>query len=68
VIRAIFYNFADGEVARHIPRVWDTATPEAALADCESAFGGRRPGVIDGPPPRRLRNSGRRLWSHAGLS
>jgi hypothetical protein len=48
VIRAIFYNFADGEVARHIPRVWDTATPEAALADCESAFGGRRPGVIDG--------------------
>jgi hypothetical protein len=32
VIHAIFYNFADGEVARHIPRVWDTATPEAALA------------------------------------
>jgi hypothetical protein len=32
VVRAIFYNFADGEVARHIPRVWDTATPQAALA------------------------------------
>lgn len=32
VVHAIFYNFADGEVARHIPRVWDTATPEAALA------------------------------------
>jgi hypothetical protein len=32
VVHAIFYNFADGEVARHIPHVWDTATPEAALA------------------------------------
>ena len=31
-VHAIFYNFADGEVARHIPRVWNTATPEAALA------------------------------------
>src|SRR5690348_7072347 len=32
VVHAIFYNFAGGEVARHIPRVWDTATAEAALA------------------------------------
>lgn len=32
VVHAVFYNFADGEVARHIPRVWDTVTPEAALA------------------------------------
>jgi hypothetical protein len=32
VVHASFYNFADGEVARHIPRVWDTTTPEAALA------------------------------------
>jgi hypothetical protein len=32
VVHAIFYNFAAGEVARHIPRVWDTVTPEAALA------------------------------------
>jgi hypothetical protein len=32
VVHAAFYNFADGEVARHIPRVWDTTTPEAALA------------------------------------
>ena len=31
VVHAVFYNFADGEVARHIPRVWETATPEAAL-------------------------------------
>lgn len=32
VVHAVFYNFADGEVARHIPRVWDTTTPAAALA------------------------------------
>lgn len=32
VVHAAFYNFADGEVARHIPSVWATATPEAAHA------------------------------------
>ena len=32
VVHALFYNFADGEVARHIPHVWDIATPEAVLA------------------------------------
>ena len=32
VVHALFYNFADGEVARHIPGVWDTVTPEAANA------------------------------------
>ncbi len=32
VVHAVFYNFAEGEVARHIPRVWDTATREDALA------------------------------------
>ena len=32
VVHAAFYNFADGEVARHIPKVWDTTTPEAAHA------------------------------------
>jgi len=31
VVHAIFYNFAPGEAARHIPRVWDLITPEAAL-------------------------------------
>jgi hypothetical protein len=30
VVHAAFYNFASGEVARHIPKVWDTTTPEAA--------------------------------------
>ncbi|MBE8526094.1 MarR family transcriptional regulator [Amycolatopsis sp. H6(2020)] len=32
VVHAIFYNFAPGEVARHLPKVWDLTTPEAALA------------------------------------
>lgn len=32
VVDAIFYNFAPGEVARHIPKVWRTTTPEAAIA------------------------------------
>jgi hypothetical protein len=32
VVHALFYNFAEGEVARHIPRVWDMVTPEAASA------------------------------------
>jgi hypothetical protein len=32
VVHAIFYNFAPGEAARHIPRVWDLITPEEALA------------------------------------
>ncbi|OXM54372.1 SCO6745 family protein [Amycolatopsis alba] len=32
VVHAVFYNFAPGEVARHIPKVWDLTTPEAALA------------------------------------
>lgn len=32
VVHALFYNFAAGEVARHIPRVWDRVTPEAANA------------------------------------
>src|SRR3954470_16770516 len=32
VVHAAFYNFADGEAARHIPKVWDKTTPEAAHA------------------------------------
>lgn len=33
VVHAPFYNFADGEVvARHVPKVWATTTPEAAHA------------------------------------
>ena len=32
VVDALFYNFAPGEVGRHIPKVWRTTTPEAAIA------------------------------------
>jgi hypothetical protein len=32
LVHALFYNFAPGEVARHIPRVWDLVTPESANA------------------------------------
>ncbi|HVW34086.1 MAG TPA: MarR family transcriptional regulator [Acidimicrobiia bacterium] len=32
VVDALFHNFAPGEVARHIPKVWRTTTPEAAMA------------------------------------
>lgn len=32
VVHALFYNFAPGEVARHIPKVWSTTTPAAAIA------------------------------------
>jgi hypothetical protein len=32
VVHALFYNFAAGEVARHIPGVWDLVTPEAVSA------------------------------------
>jgi hypothetical protein len=44
VVHALFYNFAPGEVARHIPKVWSTTTPEAAIAarheGCASALRG----------------------------
>jgi hypothetical protein len=32
VVHAVFYNFADGEVARHIPWVWTKTTPQEAIA------------------------------------
>jgi hypothetical protein len=32
VVHAVFYNFADGEVARHIPWVWGKTTPDQAIA------------------------------------
>jgi hypothetical protein len=32
VVHAVFYNFADGEVARHIPWVWGRTTPQEAIA------------------------------------
>ncbi len=32
VVDALFYSFAPGEVARHLPAVWRTTAPEAAIA------------------------------------
>ncbi|GAA4302446.1 hypothetical protein BJY14_000585 [Actinomadura luteofluorescens] len=32
VVHAVFYNFAGGEVARHIPWVWGKITPQEAIA------------------------------------
>lgn len=32
VVHAVFYNFADGEVAHHIPWVWGITTPHEAIA------------------------------------
>src|SRR5947208_14990266 len=32
VVDALFYNFAPGEVARHIPKVWRRTTPDEAIA------------------------------------
>jgi hypothetical protein len=32
VVDAAFYSFAPGEVARHVPKVWETTSPEAAHA------------------------------------
>nr|WP_179791884.1 MarR family transcriptional regulator [Actinopolymorpha rutila] len=53
VVHAVFYNFADGEVARHIPRVWETTTPEAALAareqGCVAALRRILGDLADGP-------------------
>ncbi|MEU8171685.1 hypothetical protein AB0C14_02315 [Microbispora hainanensis] len=37
VVHAVFYNFAEGEVARHIPWVWGKITPEEAIAVRERA-------------------------------
>ncbi|MGC4111287.1 MAG: MarR family transcriptional regulator [Nocardioides sp.] len=37
VVHAVFYNFADGEVARHVPWVWERVTPEEALEIRERA-------------------------------
>jgi hypothetical protein len=37
VVHAVFYNFADGEVARHIPWVWGKTTPEEAIVVRERA-------------------------------
>lgn len=53
VVDALFYNFAPGEVARHIPKVWSTTTPEAAIAarrqGCANALRRILGGDVDTP-------------------
>src|SRR6266566_4914174 len=65
VVDALFYNFAPGEVARHIPKVWRTTTPEAAIAarqtGCVKAL--RR---IPGDVVARFFHAGSLLREHRG--
>jgi hypothetical protein len=53
VVHALFYNFGPGEVARHIPKVWSTTTPEAATAarqqGCVNALRRILGGLVDAP-------------------
>jgi catechol 2,3-dioxygenase-like lactoylglutathione lyase family enzyme len=53
VVHALFYNFGPGEVARHIPKVWSTTTPEAAIAarqqGCVKALRRILGGLVDSP-------------------
>src|ERR1700712_2177406 len=32
VVHAVFYSFAEGEAARHIPSAWERIPPEASVA------------------------------------
>jgi hypothetical protein len=53
LVDALFYNFAPGEVARHIPKVWRTTTPDAAIAarqeGCAKALRRILGDRVDGP-------------------
>jgi DNA-binding MarR family transcriptional regulator len=58
VVHAVFYNFADGEVARHIPWVWGKITPQEAIAVRErgsaTALRQRLGGLADSPDLVRI--------------
>ena len=47
VVHAVFYNFFPGEVARHIPHVWEVTTPEAAFAAREAGCVRALRGILD---------------------
>jgi hypothetical protein len=53
VVHAVFYNFGPGEAARHIPKVWETTTPEEAHAarqrGCVAALRRILGDLADGP-------------------
>ena len=65
VVHALFYNFADGEVARHIPRVWDMVTPEDANAARQAGLG-RRAAADPRRPRRHPRRRPSRRPPHQG--
>src|SRR4051812_4153606 len=66
VVHAVFYNFAPGEVARHLPRVWDLTTPEAALAARErGCVAGMRRGLGDPADDPRAPRAGALLLQPA---
>src|SRR3954454_14579699 len=56
VVHAVFYNFADGEVARHIPWVWARITPQEAIV------------VRERPSAAALRKRRGRLAGHPDLA
>jgi hypothetical protein len=68
VVHAVFYNFADGEVARHIPWVWGKITPQEAIAVRErgsaAALRQMLGELADSPDLPRLND----LATRAGLS
>jgi hypothetical protein len=57
VVHALFYSFAPGEVARHIPKVWRTTTPEQAIAarqeGCVNALRRILGDLVDSPASAR---------------
>ena len=68
VVHAVFYNFADGEVARHIPWVWGKTTPEEAIAvrergSARSDASKVAPTRCDQPASRRFTRPGMALPS-----
>ncbi|HEV2634708.1 MAG TPA: MarR family transcriptional regulator [Actinocrinis sp.] len=68
VVHAVFYNFAPGEVARHIPWVWEKTTPQEAIAVRErgSAAALRQMAgpLVDSPDLARIAD----LTTRAGVS
>src|SRR6476646_5146206 len=60
LVDALFYNFAPGEVARHIPKVWDVATPEAAIAARQEGCVNALRRILTDQRPADVRGAARR--------
>ena len=61
VVHALLYSFADGEVTRRIPHVWDGVTPEAANAAREQRSVAALRRILGATSPRVRR---RPCWRH----